>query len=174
MKFYVPLICVVALLLPCSCIVDEPSAEDDVITIGDMLPHFSVIMNDGSIVTSDSLCCTPSVVMFFHTDCPDCRQTLPLVQRLYETYATQGVSFAVISREEDAASVAAYWDEHELTIPYSAQSDRTIYELFAYRRVPRIYISVQGGIVCHIFADNPIPQYSALDNALRTIFETSN
>lgn len=174
MKSLVPLLYVATLLLPCSCIVDESSSADDVVTVGVTLPQFSVTMSDGTLVTSDSLCRTPSVVMFFHTGCSDCREALPLVQRLYDTYSPQGVSFAIISREEGVASVSAYWDAHAFTMPYSAQLDRTIYELFAYRRVPRIYISARGGVVCHIFSDNPVPHYAQLDDALSAMLANSN
>ena len=104
--------------------------------------------------------------MFFHTGCPDCQQALPRMQRLYDTYHRQGVQFALISREEGASTIEDYWQTNGFTMPYSAQEDRTIYELFAKSRVPRVYISDNGGRVRAIFTDDPVPTYEELVVAL--------
>ena len=104
--------------------------------------------------------------MFFHTGCPDCRQTLPHVQHLYDEILGKGVEFVLISREEEDASISTYWQENGLSMPYSAQTNRIIYEKFARNRVPRIYINDRYGIVKNVFTDNPIPTYNALNEAL--------
>lgn len=158
-------------LLPCSCINEEPIPIEEVVTLGDTLPDFTIIMNDGNLLTGKTLRSSTSVIMFFHTNCPDCQQVLPHVQRLYNVYNQQGVAFALISREEDEASVSSYWMEQAFTMPYSAQNNRKIYELFAYRRVPRIYISEHGGTVRYIFTDNPTPTYETLNEAIENILE---
>lgn len=169
MKTFARILCSIVLLLPCSCINDEPTDVEEVVTLGSTLPDFAVVMNDGATLTGEMLRSSDAVVMFFHTSCPDCRQALPLVQQLYNGYAQEGVMFALISREEDNASVSAYWEESGFTMPYSAQSNRSVYELFARRRVPRIYISESGGVVHHIFTDDPVPSYEDLVEALEEI-----
>ncbi len=161
----------VATLLPCSCIDEEHAPLEDVVTVGAKIPDFIVTMDDGSVVTGAALKDSVSMVMFFHTGCPDCRQVLPRVQRLYDMYARQGVRFALISREEGSVSIAAYWAEQGLTMPYSAQSDRRVYELFARKRVPRIYISERGGTVRYIFTDDPVPDDTALVEALEDVLD---
>ncbi len=175
MKFIARIISVMMalLLFPCSCIEEEETSLEDVVTRGMKLPDFAVVMNDGTTVTGATLRNTVSVVMFFHTECPDCRLVLPCVQRLYDTYASQGVRFALISREEEAASVAAYWAEQSFTMPYSPQPDRKVYELFAYKRVPRIYVSDSVGTVRYIFTDNPIPDDEVLSEALSQVVYSS-
>ena len=74
----------------------------------------------------------------------------------------------LISREDPFESVSTYWSENNLTMPYSAQSDRKIYELFAKTRVPRIYIA-KDGVIKAIFTDSPVPDYDALVKALEEI-----
>ena len=163
---------IVALLLSftsTSCIGEEPMDIEDIVVVGSTLPDFEVEMNDGSTITGAQLRTTTSVVMFFHTGCPDCQQALPRVQKLYDTYHSQGVQFALISREDGAASVARYWQENGLTLPYSAQEDRAIYELFAKSRVPRVYISDDSGRIRAIFTDNPIPTYEEMAEALNEL-----
>ena len=58
-----------------------------------------------------------------------------------------------ISREEGAESVAAYWKEHALEIPWSAQTDRSVYSLFASSVIPRIYFCTAEGIVTRILIE---------------------
>lgn len=163
------IIIIAAIALLCGCIKEKQTAVD--LKAGDSIPDFRVEMNDGSIVTDEDLKGQTSVIMFFHTSCPDCQQALPAVQRIYDEYNSKGVKFALISREEAEGSIQGFWSENGLEMPYSAQSSRDIYNLFATSRIPRIYISDENGIVRYIFTDNPVPTYSdlksALDNLIR-------
>ena len=52
-----------------------------------------------------------------------------------------------IAREESAPEIAAYWQANALSIPYSPQSDRRIFSLFASSTIPRVYICSPSGIV---------------------------
>ena len=170
MRYMLRMICAIVLVmaLPCGCIEEE--VKEDVVVVGDRLPDFSVQMSDSTILAGSDLRSTSSVVMFFHTSCPDCRQALPHVQRLYDEYADR-VQFALISREENAASVEGYWNQNGLTMLYSAQENRRVYELFAYTRVPRIYVSDTMGIVRYIFTDNPTPTTDVLNEAIKDVLE---
>ncbi len=161
---------VIALLSVISCIKERPSGQE--LVVGDLIPEFSVTMNDGSIVTADDVRQTPSCIMFFHTSCPDCRQTLPVVQEIYEKYNSRGVTFVLISREEDSASVSAYWEENKLTLPYSAQETREVYNLFAQTKVPRIYINAEGGEIRYIHTDYPLPDFDILDAQISAVCGT--
>lgn len=153
-----------AVLSLTSCIKEKPDGAD--LTVGDRIPDFTVEVSDGTSLTGAQLRDGVSCIVFFTTICPDCRETLPHVQRLYDEYADKGVRFAIISREDGYESVSTYWMEQGFTMPYSAQSDRTIYELFARTRVPRVYICRHGEIK-QIFTDQPSnPSYEALKAAL--------
>lgn len=152
-----------------SCIKEKQTGAD--LSVGDMIPDFTVEVSDGTTLTGARLREGVSLIMFFTTECPDCQQTLPVVRTLYDEYAGQGVKFALISREDDAASVDSYWVEHGYTMPYSAQSDRHIYELFARSRVPRIYIC-RDGIIKSIFTDQPTnPTYEVLRAVLEEMLK---
>ena len=105
---------------------------------------------------------------FFTTACPDCRQTLPEVQKIYDDYLSLGVSFALISRQEGEDSIAKFWREQGMSMPYSAQNDRKVYELFATTRVPRVYIC-RDGIIKSIFTDSPTPSYEDMKAALDSV-----
>ena len=151
------------------CIKEKQTGAE--LKVGDSLPDFEVVMNDGSTVTDDMLKKTVSVIMFFHTSCPDCQQVLPQMQKIYDEYASKDVGITLISREESTSSIFTFWEENGLKMPYSAQPTRKIYEKFASERIPRIYICEKGGIIRYIFTDNPNPSYDdikvSLDSLIR-------
>ena len=156
-----------ATLLFASCIKDRESCAD--LRVGDILPEFIVTMNDGSTVGTEQLKGGIGCIIFFTTACPDCQETLPQVQKVYDEYASKGVTFAVISREEGSGKVADYWTSEGLTMPYSAQESREIYELFAATRIPRVYVCKEG-VIRTIFTDTPSnPTYEDIKAAIEEL-----
>ena len=158
-------IVVIGLILS-SCIKEKQGEE---LVVGDRLPDFEVVMNDGSVIDDDILAEGISVVMFFHTSCPDCQQALPRMQQIYDEYASKGIIFALVSREESSIDIDDYFNRKGLKLPYSAQSDRRVYEKFAQTRIPRIYMCEKGGIIRYIFTDDPVPSYDQLKTSLEEI-----
>ena len=63
------------------------------------------------------------------------------------------MAFVCISREEGPARVAAYWHDEGLALPYSAQTHRAVYNLFARGGVPRIYIADREGTVRLVYGE---------------------
>ena len=149
------------------CISEHNTGAD--IKVGDPLPEFEVVMNDGTVVTETSLKGNVSVLMFFHTSCSDCQQELPVVQSLFEQYTSKGVNFTLISRECSREEIESYWKNNALNLPYSVQNDRTVYNLFASSRIPRIYISDENGTVRYIFTDDPVVSYDDLKSAVESL-----
>ena len=149
------------------CIKEEHTAAN--LQVGDTLPDFRVEMNDGRTITDEILKETVSAVMFFHTSCPDCQQVLPQMQKVYDEYASKSIQIVLISREETAETIEAFWKEKGLKMPYSAQKNRVVYETFAQDRIPRVYICEKGGIIRYIFTDDPNPSYDDLKSALENV-----
>lgn len=130
----------------------EVDDKHSLIKVGDKLPLFTVQMNDGASISTSSLDGKPSVIVLFRTTCSDCQRELPVIQSLYETYG-HGVNFVCIGRAEEKDVVDAYWTEHGLTMPYSPQSDKTVYNLFATQTIPRVYISDASLTVRSVFVE---------------------
>lgn len=80
------------LSLVSSCVNEKEDAgmQPDAVEVGDVLPEFTVVMNDGRVVESGSLQGQPSFILFFNTECGDCRREFPLVQQMYERYGADG------------------------------------------------------------------------------------
>lgn len=152
------------------CISEEVEREsEEDIKVGDTLPVFSVTMDDGHVVATNFLHGKPSCIIFFNTSCADCRKELPVVNHVYETFGDGLVNFMAISREQDAASVAGYWQENGFFMPYSAQPDRSVYHLFATSVIPRIYISDGNLQVRAVYTDDPLATEEELTAMLRSL-----
>lgn len=145
-----------------SCIIEKEDYGGIELTVGDELPPFEIEMNDGKIMTRDSLRGKNSMIVFFNTDCPDCRKELPVLQIFWERYR-EYVAMVCISREEKSDKIEKYWKENGLTLPYSAQQDRTIYNLFARTSIPRIYEVGENLIIRRIYTDNPLATLEELE-----------
>jgi len=144
------------------CVVDEHSDEDDpdvssIVRVGDLLPDFSVEVIDGSsrtLFNNRDLEGT-TIIVFFHTTCVDCQRELPELNDYYLRHRQDpGFQMVAIAREESEESIASYWKQHNLSIPYSPQTDRRIYNLFATQFIPRVYICSAKGIVLWMGVEN--------------------
>lgn len=119
---------------------------------GRLMPAFEVTTSDGRQVNSASLVGMPCVIVFFNTHCTDCQEELPKLQAVYEKYKTN-VRFVCISRSEGEDEIAPFWRSHALTMPYSAQTDKRVFNLFAATRIPRVYVTDKNGKVRKVFVE---------------------
>lgn len=130
----------------------EPEGAD--LQVGGKLPEFTIELNDGTQLSYNVLSTGSWLICFFNTSCPDCQRELPKLQELYNSQFTNHnssnnkfVNIVCIAREQTEESIKRYWTENNLTLPYSAQEDRRIYNLFATRGIPQIYLIKDGIII---------------------------
>ena len=162
-------IIIACLLLSVSCINSEEIIHDySKVKVGDQLPTFSVVSHDGFIFSNQTIADKPVIITFFYTPCIDCKILLPIIDNLYRQYPDQ-LHWMCISRNEGIAEISTYWYENDFLLPYSAQEDRSVYNLFAYSGVPRIYIANMNGIIIATFDDSNMPSYEQLESILLSI-----
>ena len=146
-----------------SCIHDDEAYEYVDLKPGDIVPNFSVVMNNGELFSTSSLKGNVSLIVFFHFFCPDCREELPVIQRVYNRFKDKKtVGVCCISREETASDIEAFWQENALTLSYSAQPDRTVYSLFSTERIPRVYVVKPDLKIYSAYSDSPVASYEEL------------
>ncbi len=158
------LIMILSLISAVSCVFDDPENNFE-LKVGDTVPNFTVLLSDGTAVSSSDMNEGVALIMFFHTGCKDCQNTLPEVQKIYDEYKDR-ISVLLVSREQAYDEVQAYWQEKGYTLPYSPQQDRVIYNLFATSRVPRVYVCKDGKITS-CYKDDPIPTYDDLKSDIQ-------
>lgn len=152
------LLTAVVALAACSMADDEENEEvKEYVKVGDRVPLFSVqtVLADSTTATFTTARLTgETVIVLFNTSCGDCRRELPRMNEYYLQHrGDKGFQMVAISREEGAESIAAFWREQGLSIPYSAQTDRRIYNLFASSIIPRTYFCSADGIITQILVE---------------------
>lgn len=144
---------------------DEPVFS---LSVGDNVPTFSVTLDNGMQLESSDLRGHKSVIVFFNTSCSDCRRELPMLQSVYNQLP-QDVTWVCIARDEDNVSISEFWEDNSLTMPYSAQRGRDVYDMFASSGIPRIYIIGEDLHIAAAFSPETIPAPSILLDILRNI-----
>ena len=122
------------LCVGCSSVNDDTDNDSvERIVVGDDVPIFSVGVVDHGMLTTFSTGHLEgeTVIVFF-----------------------SGFQMVAISRAEDEDMVAPFWEEYGLEIPYSAQPDRRIYDMFAKSIVPRVYFVAPSGKVTKVLIEN--------------------
>ena len=160
------LLCMCMALLSSCVTEDQPDNEG--VEIGDPLPSFSLTLNDGRRVSTKSLRGKKVLIELFNTSCPDCQESLPTINTLYNSMKDrEDIEIFAIARDEVAAAIALYWEDNNFTLPYSPQPDRKVYELFASVGIPRIFIANPDGIITATFGPEDTPTLSQLTTLLK-------
>lgn len=156
-----------AVLLLSSCINDKREDEGKAVVVGDKLPTLSVATSDGTVVDNSTLRGKPSLICFFRTTCPDCQQEFPVLQRIYDDF--KSVQVILISVGQEDAPIAEYWEANSLTLPYSAQSDKSVASTFGVSSIPQVYVCSADGVVRYMHGDSPIATYVQLSEELNEL-----
>ncbi|MBD5355762.1 MAG: TlpA family protein disulfide reductase [Bacteroides sp.] len=165
------IITIMFLLVAC---VKEDVPRNEGVSVGDPLPRFEVMLNNGKTVSTATLQGEVGVIIFFSTSCGDCQRELPNLETVYRYFEENGsVEMLAISREENPENVERFWQENELTIPYSVQTDRRVYNLFATVGVPRVYITDKHNIIVSAFDDSDIPSPEQLIEIIDEILQNN-
>lgn len=152
------------------CITDK-EVSDNSLQPGDKCPEFSVTLIDGTVVNRASLLGRNTLIVFFNTECADCRRELTVVQEVYdkltESDPSRSADVICIARSQTEASIRAYWQQNGLTLPVSPQQDNAVYRLFATIGIPRIYAIDPDGTITAAWTDDPLPTAAQLLEAMQ-------
>jgi hypothetical protein len=151
-----------------SCIKDDLTDDSKALKAGDQCPAFSTKDINGQTHNLPDPN-KPTVILFFDSECPDCRRQIPVVQQLYDKYK-DGCHFIALGREHNEQEVKDYVSREGFTFPFAADPGARIYSKFAGVIVPRVYI-VNDRTILLSTTDKESLSYKAgcdlLDNLLR-------
>lgn len=136
------LLCVATIIALCSCIGEEDEYTHEntsIVKVGDKAPDFTVELLTGKKITLSSLQENALMLIFFSTRCPDCQAQFAEMQRLI-SQSKPHFRIIAISRAESRETTAAFIQKYGLNIDVSIDPNRSIYDKYATRFVPRNYI----------------------------------
>lgn len=118
------------------------------IAAGNTAPTFSLKSLDGKDFSlADALKKGPVVAAFFKVSCPVCKFTFPFVERLFQRYGKDGVTFLGISQDNPSAS-RDFAKEFSVTFPVLTDDARySVSNAYGLTMVPTILLVEPDGSV---------------------------
>lgn len=128
--------------------------QDDIeattlIHAGDVAPDFTVEMLDGSSVTLSKLQGKPTLLIFWATWCPPCREELSHLQEGVIDVFGDKINVLPISRGEKREVVEGFLDKMGYTFAVGLDGDQSIYRKYATNYIPRCWVIDSKGEVVY-------------------------
>jgi len=139
------------LLLLCSFIAKAQDASQEIIKVGDIMPAFTIVSDNGKELKSAALKGKVILINFFATWCPPCQKELAEVQaKLWPMYKDNAnFSLLVIGREHSDTDLSTYNEKKGFTFPLYPDKSRDIFNAFAKSQIPRTYLIGKDGKVIY-------------------------
>jgi len=117
--------------------------------VGAAVPEFTMKSLAGDTITRESLAGKPALLVFWNTWCPICKQELPLINRIAQKYASQGVAVLAINTglNDSESKTRAFWNKSGYRFPTGFDGNFGIVEAFGVRGVPTILLVDARGVV---------------------------
>lgn len=152
-------IALIALCLLMGCV----ESPDTTVNIGNIIPSFHVVDNY-KIVVNTAERGPIYVVGFINPSCPDCRDAMPDIERLYRK-RNPSERWILIGRDVSSEELKDYWSANEYSVPFCG-GDREIYKMFCESGIPRIYIADENGIIKIAFDDRDISALKKINSSI--------
>lgn len=129
----------------------KAQGEADIVKVGDPMPAFTIVSDDGTRLASSSLKGKVVLVNFFATWCPPCQKELADVQKMLWPKFKENKNFAllVVGREHSDAELAKYNEKKGFSFPLYPDKDRAVFNAFAKNLIPRSYVVGKDGKVIY-------------------------
>ena len=147
MKKYV----ILAFFALLALVVKGQDGSGDLVKVGQQMPAFTIVNDNGTQTLSSSLKGKVILVNFFATWCPPCQKELAEVQKtLWPKYKdNKDFALLVIGREHTDAELQKYNEKKGFTFPLYPDRNRAIYGAFAKNLIPRSYLVDKTGNVIY-------------------------
>ena len=124
-------------------------AATTIIHAGDVAPDFTAVMLDGSKVTLSALQGKPTLLIFWATWCPPCREELAHLQEGVIDVYGDAITVLPLSRGEKREVVEEYIAQMGYTFPVGLDEEQTIYKQYASNYIPRCFVIGRDGVVVY-------------------------
>jgi peroxiredoxin len=123
-------------------------------------PDFTLDLLGGSQVTLSDLRGQAVMVNVWASWCPPCREEMPAIQNVYETYQDQGLVVLAVNttyqdRETDAATFVR---EFGLTFPVPLDRNGSVSQRYQLRGLPSTYFVDRQGVIHSVVVGGPMSE----------------
>ena len=118
------------------------------IKVGDTSPAFELTTLEGETFNLEQQRGKVVLVNFFATWCPPCREELPYLEKeIWQRFDRDRFAVIVVGREENDEVIGPFVEKHGYTVPFAGDPDKTAYDQYASRFIPRNFVIGPDGVV---------------------------
>jgi peroxiredoxin len=145
----------------------QEEGEGDIVKIGEKAPNFSITI-DGKPTQLSDLKGKVVLINFFATWCGPCMTELPVLQKkVFDKYKeNNNFSLMILGRGHNEAEIEKFVKSKKYTMPFYPDFDKSIYNLYASKFIPRNYIIDKNGIVVYASRGYNPEEFEAMTNFL--------
>jgi cytochrome c biogenesis protein CcmG/thiol:disulfide interchange protein DsbE len=119
--------------------------------IGHPAPPFTLHTPEGATVALADLRGQVVLINFWATWCPPCRAEMPAIQAAFAQYQPQGFTVLAVTAGEDAATVTAFLQAHDLHVPALLDTNGQVHATYFASTLPSSFFIDRRGIVRAIY-----------------------
>lgn len=109
-------------------------------------PDFNLRLFDGSQLSLSSLHDRVIVVNFWGSWCEPCREEAPILERVWQEYRSQGMTFIGIAYKDTEGKARAFLDEFDITYPNGLDPGNRVARAYGVQGVPETFFIKDGEI----------------------------
>jgi peroxiredoxin len=129
----------------------EDYMKSSLVQLNETSPEFSFTTNDGKTVKLSDYKGKVILINFFATWCGPCMKEMPYIQKDLWEKLKKNDTFIILSfgRDHSQEEVNKFIETKKFTFPIFADKDKSIYNLFATKYIPRNYLIDSNGKVIY-------------------------
>ena len=106
---------------------------------------------------------------FWATWCGPCRQTLPVLEQMYNKYASQGLEVIGISSEQKNTLLSFYKKQHASPYPLYRDADQGLWRRYGIHAVPTLMLLDANGYIKRVWSG--APSFEMLEKLVLEVME---
>lgn len=106
---------------------------------------------------------------FWATWCGPCRQTLPVLEKMYNKYASQGLEVIGISSEQKNTLLSFYKKQHASPYPLYRDADQGLWRRYGIHAVPTLMLLDANGYIKRVWSG--APSFEMLEKLVLEVME---
>jgi len=136
---------------------------------GNMAPDFELEALNGTKIKLSNLRGYVVILDFWATWCKPCRQEMPILGKIYDTYSSKGVVILSINIQESKGTVAAFAQAYKINWTILLDVNGNIASKYKIKYIPTLIIIDKNGCIKHKHIG--VTQYNVLASEIDSLLK---
>lgn len=139
---------------------DALAGESVAPRVGFRAPEFELSTPEGSRISLSELRGQAVIINLWASWCPPCREEMPALQKVYETYHEQGLEILAVNatNQDDVQAAIDFATRLGLTFPILLDSDGSVARLYQLQSLPTTYFIGRDGSIQEVVVGGPMAE----------------